>query len=164
MTHQCSISSIDRDGVLDAALETLLRRVYVDGGFTEAGVAGAAFRAANVRARGEVLVACNAEGQLLGTVVVVAGGSAASRFAGPGEAELHLLCVQPEAQRSGIGRALVMAALDAARLKGAQRVILWTQPSMSAAQRLYARLGFERVPPLDFSRGERMFLVFTRPI
>lgn len=159
-----SIVSTDPDGARDAVLESLLRRVYVDGGFTEAAVADTAVRATEVRARGEVLVARGAGDAVLGMIVVVAGGSPASRYARSGEAELRLLCVEPRVRRSGIGRALVMAALETARGKGARRAVLWTQSSMSAAQRLYTCLGFTRVPTLDFSRGERTFIVFERPI
>jgi hypothetical protein len=32
------------------------------------------------------------------------------------------------------------------------------------ARRPYEKNGFERVPALDFSRGEREFLVFARPL
>jgi hypothetical protein len=41
-------------------------------------------------------------------------------------------------------------------------MILWTQSSMSSAQRLYERSGFERVPERDFERSGRRFLVFER--
>jgi ribosomal protein S18 acetylase RimI-like enzyme len=75
-----------------------------------------------------------------------------------------LLCVHPDTQGCGIGSALVEAAIEVAREAGATRMILWTQPSMTAAQRLYAKHGFERIPRLDFSWGDRSFLVFARPI
>jgi ribosomal protein S18 acetylase RimI-like enzyme len=74
-------------------------------------------------------------------------------------AELHLLCVKPDARGGGIGEALVRAALDRAKAEGARGVVLWTQPTMAAAQRLYRRCGFERDPAADFTRGLRQFLV-----
>lgn len=80
------------------------------------------------------------------------------------QAELPLLCVHPQTRGHGIGAALVDAAVRAARKGGASRMILWTQSSMTVARRLYEENGFERVPALDFSRGEREFLVFARPI
>jgi len=37
-------------------------------------------------------------------------------------------------------------------------------PSMEAAQRLYAKRGFERVPGLDFSRGKRSYCLYALSI
>jgi ribosomal protein S18 acetylase RimI-like enzyme len=157
-----SLAPLSSASTSDADLEALLRLVYVEGGFTEAAIADSLFRGASVRARGDVIVAQESAGTLLGAVVVVPSGSPACRFAKSGEAELHLLCVHPETRGHGIGSALVDASVRAARTNGASRMILWTQPSMTAARRLYEKHSFARVPALDFSRGERTFLVFAR--
>jgi len=141
----------------DEALETLLYETYVRGGFTDAILAGTLLAAA-VRARGEVLAVLERT-DLLGTVTLVAPSSPARRLAAPDEFELHLLCVRADARRRGIGEALVRAALQRAKAEGAQGVVLWTQPMMEAAQRLYRRCGFERDMSADFSRGARQFLV-----
>jgi ribosomal protein S18 acetylase RimI-like enzyme len=122
------------------------------------------FRAANVKARGEVLVARDPVGILIGTVSLVLSGSQACRFAESDEAEIHLLCVSPSHRRQGVGHALVEATLTAARRASAKRILLWTQPSMAAAQALYEKLGFERIPAFDFSRGGRSFRVYARRI
>jgi hypothetical protein len=53
-------------------------------------------------------------------------------------------------------------SLQASVALSAARILLWTQPTMASAQRLYVRCGFQRVPELDFSRGGREFLVFAR--
>jgi len=142
----------------DAALEALLHETYVRGGFTDASLADTLFAAA-VRARGEVLAARDRTDSLLGTVTLVAPGSPATRLATAEEFELHLLCVKPEARRRGIGEALVRDALQRAKAEGARGVVLWTQPTMDSAQRLYRRCGFERDASADFSRGARQFLV-----
>ena len=84
----------------DGDLEALLRLVYVGGGFTDASIADSLFRGGSVRARGQVIVALDSAGALLGTVVVVPFGSSACRFATSGEAELHLLCVRPDTTQS----------------------------------------------------------------
>ena len=142
----------------DAALEALLYETYVRGGFTDASVAHTLLAAA-VRARGEVLAARDGTDSLLGTLTLVASGSPARRLATPEELELHLLAVRPDARRRGIGEALVHDALRRAQREGARGVVLWTQPMMDAAQRLYLRCGFERDASADFSRGARQFLV-----
>ena len=77
-------------------------------------------------------------------------------------AEIHLLAVDPPWRGRGIGQALVDAAIGRARQGGASRILLWTQPTMVAAQRLYVRCGFQRAPELDFKRGNRQFLVLAR--
>ena len=142
----------------DEALEALLYETYVRGGFTDASLAETLLAAA-VRARGEVLAARDRAGSLLGTVTLVAPVSPARRIATHEEVELHLLCVRADARRRGIGEALVRDALQRARAAGARGVVLWTQPTMDAAQRLYRRCGFERDASADFSRGARQFLV-----
>lgn len=159
-----TIVPLDSTGSHDRKLEDLLKLVYVGGGFTEPSLAETLFNGASVRARGTVLVARDDGDQLLGSVVVVPWGSPACRFAASGEAELHLLCVRPDQQGRGIGSALVSAALEVARKNNATRMILWTQPSMTAARALYTKHGFVRLRSLDFARGERKFQVFARLI
>ena len=98
---------------------------------------------------------------LPGMVIVVPPTSAARRFAGDDEAEMHLLATASACRRMGVGRALVHAAMDHARTAGLSRMLLWTQTSMHAAQRLYASAGFVRVPGRDFSERGRHFLFFA---
>jgi ribosomal protein S18 acetylase RimI-like enzyme len=137
--------------------------VYVDEGYADPDAATESLSARNVRTRGEVLAAVSEDRTtLLGTVTIVRHDSPARRFAEGGEAELHLLAVDPAWRGRGIGHALVDAAVGRARQGGARRILLWTQPTMVAAQRLYSRCGFRRLPELDFARGDRQFLVFAR--
>jgi GNAT superfamily N-acetyltransferase len=144
----------------DIALEALLRESYVAGGFTDPALADTMFRGAAVRSRGIVLVALDQNATMLGTVTLVGAESAARRLAVADEAELHLLCVRPAMRGNGIGRALVQAALVQARTRGITAIVLWTQPTMLAAQRLYLECGFHREPSADFRRDGRQFLVY----
>ncbi len=57
---------------------------------------------------------------------------------------LYDLYVAAHARRRGVGRALVLAALDHARASGAGSVSLDTARGNAPAQALYASLGFER--------------------
>jgi ribosomal protein S18 acetylase RimI-like enzyme len=150
----------DQQPVSDSALFDLLTRAYVQGGFTEADVALRAFEPAAVRARGSIFYVPNTDGSIAAIVVAVSAASPARRLAKPGEAELHLLATSPHQRRRGLGRAVVAAALSKLRRDGCTRVLLWTQPTMHAAHRLYGSVGFERVPSLDFARAGRGFLVY----
>ena len=144
-------------------IESLLREVYVDGGFTESGVGDSMFAATAVFRRGRVLIARDFETKkLAGMVIVVPAASSARRFATGGEVEMHLLAVAPAYRRNGVGDLLVTSALDSARRDGARKMILWTQPSMTDAHRLYQRHHFERTPGRDFEKAGRSFLVFER--
>ncbi|MBV9946311.1 MAG: GNAT family N-acetyltransferase, partial [Myxococcales bacterium] len=152
--------------VTDAALESMLRRAYVDEGFTSPEVAAKVFEAAAVRARGEILCAwADGQGEPVGMVVLVSPTSPGRRIARAGEAEIHLLAVDVRHRRSGVGRRLVEAAEARARVAGRERVVLWTQPAMRAAQRLYAACGYTRAPSRDaeiVALTGRAFLVLEK--
>jgi GNAT superfamily N-acetyltransferase len=146
-------------------VESLLHEVYVGGGFTDASVAPSVFAAPAVFGRGRVLVARDTESRTLGgMVIVVPATSPARRFATGGEVEMHLLAVAQAFRRTGLGDLLVRSALDSARSDGAIKMILWTQPTMKAAHRLYERHGFERTVARDFEIGSRQFMVLERRV
>jgi ribosomal protein S18 acetylase RimI-like enzyme len=152
--------------VSDAAIEGLLRRAYVEGGFTPAEVAKTLFAASAVRARGELLVVRPAQGdELVGMVIVVPPTSPARKLAEADEAEMHLLAVAPEQRGHGVGGALVRAAVASARQAGWARMVLWTQPTMASARKLYEAEGFVRAPARDARIAEltgRTFFVFEK--
>jgi ribosomal protein S18 acetylase RimI-like enzyme len=144
-------------------IEMLLRDVYVGGGFTESAAAENMFASAAVLDRGRVLIARDFESMALaGMVIVVPATSPARRFAADGECEMHLLAVSPAFRRRGVGDLLVRAALESARNDGFQKMVLWTQASMTDAHRLYMRHDFERTSGRDFEKSGRQFLVYER--
>jgi ribosomal protein S18 acetylase RimI-like enzyme len=88
---------------------------------------------------------------LLGGVTLAFHGSPMAQLAGPGEAEVRMLAVDPAAQGRGVGSALAAACVERARAEpGTKRVVLCSQQAMTTAHRVYARLGFERAPDLDW--------------
>lgn len=56
---------------------------------------------------------------------------------------VHLLAVSPAQQRSGIARALLESARDAARENGSEAIRLDTLPCNIPSQRLYESFGFQ---------------------
>ena len=62
---------------------------------------------------------------------------------GPAEQEIVLNGVDPELQRHGIYRSLVLSAIAHARSDGAERLTVSTQLSNIGVQKTWARLGFE---------------------
>jgi ribosomal protein S18 acetylase RimI-like enzyme len=59
-------------------------------------------------------------------------------------AHIEDVVVLSEYQRSGLGRALGLAAIERAREAGARTIDLTSRPERAAAIRLYERLGFQR--------------------
>lgn len=109
----------------------------------------AAIPAPYVAPRGTLWVAWD-DGEALGCVALLE--------LAPDTAELKRMYVRPESRGRGVARRLVEHAIAAATARGYSRLRLGTLPHMSAAQQLYTRLGFQRVPayrPVEF--GETWF-------
>ena len=107
-------------------------------------------------ASADILVAVDDDdGTLLGAVTYVPGpASALAEFDDPDAAGIRMLAVAQEAQGRGIGRALVEVCLDRARAAGRRQVLLHTTDWMATAHRLYAGMGFERDPSMDWPAPE----------
>ena len=98
---------------------------------------------------------------VVGTVTLAPYGTSYAEVAEPGELEIRMLAVAPEARRRGVAELLMAAALREAVAIGATRVVLSTLDSMTAAQRLYGRLGFVAVPERDWGHVEVHLRVHT---
>ena len=125
--------------------------VYVDGGLASPGYAS---ELADVTGRAdlaELLVVRDPAGRVVGSVALVLDGDFGNVTTSDEEAAFRMLVVDPTAQGRGIGELLVTTCLDRARAAGKRRMVLSTDPRMTAAQRLYERLGFTRLPERDWS-------------
>jgi ribosomal protein S18 acetylase RimI-like enzyme len=99
-----------------------------------------------------VLVAVDeADDSLIGTVTLEPFDSASELAQDDTEADVRAFAVAAQAQGKGVGRKLLLAAIEYAGKHGLRRLRLCTQPAMLAAQHLYAATGFSRTPELDFS-------------
>ena len=107
-----------------------------------------------------MLLARDTSGMVVGAVLFLHPNGPLAQMAQDGEAEFRVLAVAPEARGQGIGEAMVDACVQRARAAGAPAVALWSQPTMTAAHRLYERLGFVRVPDRDVDdpRGFRRWV------
>lgn len=148
--------------VADTEITQLLTEAYVNGGFTAPERAAKIFVPAAVRARGELISALDPDGVLVGMVIVVRPDAPARRLAEPDEAEIHLLAVAPQYRRHGLGRQLMQKSLEVIRKIGLPKVLLWTQPAMIPAHRLYESLGFERAPSRDPYLDGTDFLAYVK--
>ena len=98
---------------------------------------------------GETLVAVDGAGEIAGCITYVPGPGPLAWFDSPAEAGMRVLAVAGQAQRRGVGAALVGACVDRARAAGKVRLLLHTTASFTVAQRMYERLGFRRDPERD---------------
>ncbi len=154
------IATADVLQIADHEISALLTEVYVEGGFTTREEAVSLFEPSAVRNRGTLIGARhNRDSKLAGFVIVVPYDSPARRLAGENEGEVHLLGVSPEVRGQGVGGRLIEAGIDKARHMGWSKLILWTQLSMKAAQRLYEAAGFHYYN--DIERNGRKFKVYV---
>jgi ribosomal protein S18 acetylase RimI-like enzyme len=116
-------------------------------------------RMADVAERAErthILIAVD-EGRVVGCVTLELEGRVGDWDGDPplepGEAHIRMLGVDPAARARGVGTRLMAAAEARARDAGKTFVTLHTTPRMEAAQRMYARLGYERTEDHVFPDG-----------
>lgn len=101
--------------------------------------------------RSELLVVRDPAGRVVGSVALVLSGDFGEVTSSDDEAAFRMLVVDPEARGRGVGELLVRSCLDRARAARKRRMVLSTDPRMTAAHRLYERLGFTRLPDRDWS-------------
>jgi N-acetylglutamate synthase len=98
---------------------------------------------------------------VVGTITLAPYGTSYAEIAEPGELELRMLAVAPEARGRGIAEELVRAAMRQCVIAGERRIALSTLDTMQAAQRLYSRLGFVAQPRRDWGHEEIHLRVHT---
>ena len=101
-------------------------------------------------AEAEVWVAVE-DGVVLGCVTHCPPGSPWHEIGLPHEGEFRMLAVHPDAAGRGVGTALASLCEDRARAEGATAMALSSLHQMSAAHRIYERLGYVRLPDRDWS-------------
>jgi GNAT superfamily N-acetyltransferase len=102
-------------------------------------------------AAGVLLVAEDAHGALLGCVTHCPPGSPMRELALDHEGEFRMLAVAPAARGLGVGAALVQRCHDLAAAQGATGMVICSLTMMTAAHRLYDRLGYRRDPGRDWT-------------
>ena len=90
-------------------------------------------------------------GRIAGTVMLQFWPHGGEIGVGRDEAEIRALAVAPDGRGRGTGRALLRAVIERAAREGLRRLVLLTQPDMRAAQHLYEREGFRRLPERDWA-------------
>ena len=140
-----------------AEIGLLTGEVYVGEGYIATSDAYVHELADAVRraAEAEVWVAVDEDaperrGRILGTVTFCPAGSPYREIGRDGEGEFRMLAVARQARGRGVGVALVQQCLDRSRELGYSGVRMSTMDRMTAAHRVYERLGFARAPEDDW--------------
>lgn len=113
-------------------------------------------RALGAHGDGEVLVAIgegtggSGRDEIVGTVMIRSWPDG-QLLRAPDEAEVRALAVAPGSRGRGIGRELIGAVIERARVSGLRHLVLASQPDMVIAHHLYGEAGFARLPERDFA-------------
>ncbi len=140
-----------------AAVAELTASVYRGEGFSSADYEPA-LRDVESRAASATVLVGEVDGRLVGAVTVATRGGEWAEQSVAGEAVIRMLVVSADARGTGVGEALVRACLDVAREDRCALVRLSSQEDMTAAHRLYERLGFVRTPSFDWYPVPKLFL------
>lgn len=111
----------------------------------------------------ELLVAVDAaDEQVLGCVTFAVGGTEWADIATPREGEIRMLATAAASRGRGVGEALVRASVARTRELGLAGMAFSTRPEMTAAHRVYERVGFRRTPERDWAPYPGMdLMVYT---
>lgn len=134
-----------------AAVGALLEQAYAPSGMAPDAAYWAQLRDTAGRTHDAEVWVAEVDGRILGTVTWAGAGSGQQEIAREGEAEFRMLGVAPQAQRHGVGAALLEAVVDRARQDGYRAVVLCSAEWMTSAHRLYERRGFHRIPERDWT-------------
>jgi ribosomal protein S18 acetylase RimI-like enzyme len=133
------------------AIGDLVVEAYRDVGETDEGYVPELRDVAGRAAQVPVLVAIDGtSGRVVGTVTYVPGPGPYHEGDFGEAASFRMLAVASDARGRGIGRALVEACIERARAAGRTAIGIYTRPFMTAAHRMYERLGFRRATELDW--------------
>lgn len=88
--------------------------------------------------------------EVLGGLTLVDPGTPEAEVAVEGELEIRMLAVAPRHQGRRVSEQLLAAAEELARARGYAALVLSSMTVMRAAQRVYRRYGFARVPERDW--------------
>jgi GNAT superfamily N-acetyltransferase len=133
-----------------AAAGAVVAQAYLLDGHDEESYLPVLADAASRAEDGEVLVALDGAGQVLGSVTFAAPPSPLAELSRDDEAEFRMLGVSPTARGRGVGTALVQACVDRAKALGKAGIVICTEPEMRSAHRIYERFGFVRDPERDW--------------
>ncbi len=150
----------------DQEVAELLLLTFVEAGYTSRERTGQLTAPDELARRGRIILArASASPRLAGMVILAAPDSPYRQIAQPGEGEVQLLAVHPAARGQGLGGRLLAACEDGARERDCARMVLSTQPTMTAAHRLSARTGYQRVPARDWRRSDAVtFLAYGKEL
>jgi len=101
------------------------------------------------------------EGKIVGSVLLFSIGVSAygkSIDVNAAIPEMRLLAVDPAMRGRGIGNVLTRECVLRVRSAGAPALGLHTADMMQTAMQMYERMGFVRVPELDFHPGENIVI------
>lgn len=133
-----------------ATIGELTATTYLNEGYAGPDYA-ATLRDVAARVTHSVVLVALLEGRVVGSLTVVTQGGPYAENVEAGTAVIRMLATDPAARGAGAGTALMEAAIALARHEGCFIVRLSTQASMTAAHRIYTRLGFTRTPDRDWS-------------
>ncbi|GAA1570323.1 MULTISPECIES: GNAT family N-acetyltransferase [Kribbella] len=132
------------------AVGELTVEAYSHDGFVRGEYAMTLRAAADRAAKAELWVAADSSG-LLGTVTYCPVGSVYREIGKDEEGEFRMLGVAGRARGLGVGTALTQRCIDRTRELGQRRIVMSSATYMTAAHRLYERLGFHRLPERDWA-------------
>jgi ribosomal protein S18 acetylase RimI-like enzyme len=151
----CAIQIRDARPQEAARIALLLRSAYNEYQAVMPPYAWQAYLADIMNVRGRMadddLIVAESDGKLVGTVTVFMDDQRSFDDGWPkGWAAIRLLGVAPKNRGCGIGRALMDECLSRCRVSGIKTIGLHTAEIMSAAKKMYERMGFTRAPEFDF--------------
>lgn len=138
-----------RDEELSEVAELTVSAYVVGNGMAEDSPYATQLRRAADRAAASPLLVATREDRVVGAVSLCPFGTEWCEIARPGEVELRMLVVAPEAFGTGVGDALVAKCVEHAGALGAQRIVLSVVATNEYAHALYTRHGFTPDPERD---------------